>query len=100
MEVTRCVGDSFFLPPMLFILLCVPRGTHASRPRARIAQSVEHQTFNLRVQGSSPCSGERDLFCVAVRFAVEFFPIYPGESVMACPVGTVCSRGRVVKAMD
>ena len=26
--------------------------------RARIAQSVEHQTFNLRVQGSSPCSGD------------------------------------------
>ena len=25
---------------------------------ARIAQSVEHQTFNLRVQGSSPCSGD------------------------------------------
>lgn len=24
---------------------------------ARIAQSAEHQTFNLRVQGSSPCSG-------------------------------------------
>ncbi|KAM7229551.1 hypothetical protein CapIbe_019667, partial [Capra ibex] len=24
---------------------------------ARIAQSVEHQTFNLRVQGSSPCLG-------------------------------------------
>lgn len=24
---------------------------------AWIAQSVEHQTFNLRVQGSSPCSG-------------------------------------------
>ena len=23
---------------------------------AQIAQSVEHQTFNLRVQGSSPCS--------------------------------------------
>ena len=22
-----------------------------------IAQPVEHQTFNLRVQGSSPCSG-------------------------------------------
>ena len=22
-----------------------------------ITQSVEHQTFNLRVQGSSPCSG-------------------------------------------
>ena len=26
--------------------------------RARIAQSAEHQTFNLRVRGSSPCSGE------------------------------------------
>ena len=25
--------------------------------RAWIAQTVEHQTFNLRVQGSSPCSG-------------------------------------------
>ena len=33
--------------------LCV-----VSAPRARIAQSVEHQTFNLRVQGSSPCSGD------------------------------------------
>ena len=31
---------------------------HGSMRRARIAQSVEHQTFNLRVQGSSPCSGE------------------------------------------
>ena len=26
--------------------------------RARLAQSVEHQTFNLRVKGSSPLSGE------------------------------------------
>ena len=25
--------------------------------RAWVAQTVEHQTFNLRVQGSSPCSG-------------------------------------------
>ena len=32
------------------------------QPSARIAQSVEHQTFNLRVQGSSPCSGEIILF--------------------------------------
>ena len=29
---------------------------------ARIAQSVEHQTFNLRVQGSSPCLGG-NCFC-------------------------------------
>ena len=26
--------------------------------RARLAQSAEHQTFNLRVMGSSPISGE------------------------------------------
>ena len=26
---------------------------------ARVAQSVEHQAFNLRVQGSSPCSVEQ-----------------------------------------
>ena len=26
---------------------------------ARLAQSVEHQTFNLRVAGSSPSSGVR-----------------------------------------
>ena len=27
------------------------------KPQARLAQSVEHQTFNLRVAGSSPSSG-------------------------------------------
>ena len=26
--------------------------------QARLAQSVEHQTFNLRVAGSSPSSGD------------------------------------------
>ena len=31
---------------------------------ARLAQSVEHQTFNLRAKGSSPLSG------------VRFFPNY------------------------
>ena len=30
--------------------------------QARLAQSVEHQTFNLRVAGSSPSSGERISF--------------------------------------
>ena len=30
--------------------------------RARLAQSVEHQTFNLRVVGSSPPSGEQNFF--------------------------------------
>ena len=30
------------------------------RPHARLAQSVEHQTFNLRVAGSSPSSGHEN----------------------------------------
>ena len=30
---------------------------------ARLAQLVEHQTFNLRVKGSSPLSGVLILFC-------------------------------------
>ena len=29
---------------------------------ARLAQSVEHQTFNLRVMGSSPISGGTSTF--------------------------------------
>ena len=29
--------------------------------QARLAQSVEHQTFNLRVAGSSPSSGDEML---------------------------------------
>ena len=29
---------------------------------ARLAQSVEHQTFNLRAMGSSPISGDRCSF--------------------------------------
>ena len=35
------------------------------RERARLAQSVEHQTFNLRVMGSSPISG-------ALTFLISF----------------------------
>ena len=36
--------------------------SNANNKRARLAQSVEHQTFNLRVMGSSPISGERNFF--------------------------------------
>ena len=32
-------------------------GKYLRNIEAWIAQPVEHQTFNLRVQGSSPCSG-------------------------------------------
>ena len=31
-----------------------------SLTQARLAQSVEHQTFNLRVAGSSPSSGDEN----------------------------------------
>ena len=31
---------------------------------ARLAQSVEHQTFNLRVAGSSPSSGDLFLYLI------------------------------------
>ncbi|KAL1277042.1 hypothetical protein QQF64_023715 [Cirrhinus molitorella] len=41
-----------------------PRRQGAVRgTRARVAQPVEHQTFNLRVQGSSPCSGDELSVC-------------------------------------
>ena len=32
-------------------------------PRARLAQSVEHETLNLRVVGSSPTLGEQFFLC-------------------------------------
>ena len=48
------------------------------KPQARLAQSVEHQTFNLRVAGSSPSSGgdlfrkEFKLQLVSVRVTPNF----------------------------
>ena len=39
----------------------------ANSVRARLAQSVEHQTFNLRVKGSSPLSGEKFFFSLHVN---------------------------------
>ena len=36
--------------------------SYDNNKRARLAQSVEHQTFNLRVMGSSPISGERKFY--------------------------------------
>ena len=47
---------SFSSPPLLppFLPSSPPLKDYCS---PALAQSVEHQTFNLRVQGSSPCSG-------------------------------------------
>ena len=43
---------------------------HPKLCQARLAQSVEHQTFNLRVAGSSPSSGEV-LFHVSIGVKIE-----------------------------
>lgn len=58
--------------PIMYCLMhfsCFP----TINARAWIARMVEHQTFNLRVQGSSPCSGELFLFLTC-------FPQFPGDS--------------------
>ena len=49
--------------------------------RARLAQSVEHQTFNLRVKGSSPLLGA--VFTLTkegpLEFCKPFLPLKPGQ---------------------
>ena len=42
---------------------------------ARLAQSVEHQTFNLRVKGSSPLSGGREFFFLRQKEVLYSFLI-------------------------
>ena len=42
---------------------------------AWLAQLVEHQTFNLRVKGSSPLSGDTTSFCMC-HFGVSSFELF------------------------
>ena len=54
-------------------------------PRARLAQSVEHQTFNLRVKGSSPLLGASFFFLCLQRQGthlgfVNFFSFWASTS--------------------
>ena len=54
---------------------------------ARIAQSVEHQTFNLRVQGSSPCSGVAHMLASVLKHLKSHVALekdVPEELVSAC----------------
>ena len=44
---------------------------------ARLAQSVEHQTFNLRVMGSSPILGDND-FCIFLTSSLWVIWKYSG----------------------
>ena len=50
---------------------------------ARLAQSVEHQTFNLRVMGSSPISGDNMfLFFKLFEFSKHFFLVFVGSQMI------------------
>ena len=40
---------------------------------ARLAQLVEHQTFNLRATGSSPISGSNGILYVCTLYGNYFF---------------------------
>ena len=48
---------------------------------ARLAQLVEHQTFNLRAMGSSPISGSSGILYVSTLYGKYFFLFMPIESV-------------------
>ena len=48
---------------------------------ARLAQLVEHQTFNLRAMGSSPISGSNGILYVCTSYGNNFFLFMPVENV-------------------
>ena len=48
---------------------------------ARLAQLVEHQTFNLRAMGSSPISGSNGILYVCTLYGKNFFLFMPIEKV-------------------
>ena len=48
---------------------------HQTSIAARLAQSVEHQTFNLRVKGSSPLSGYAHFFPTVFLFVCSALPV-------------------------
>ena len=48
---------------------------------ARLAQSVEHQTFNLRAMGSSPISGDRYFFSFNFTLFIIYLIFLKGSSI-------------------
>ena len=48
---------------------------------ARLAQLVEHQTFNLRAMGSSPISGSNGILYVCTFYGNNFFLFMTIENV-------------------
>ena len=49
--------------------------------RARLAQFVEHQTFNLKAMGSSPISGSNGILYVCTFYGNNFFLFMTIENV-------------------
>ena len=49
--------------------------------KARLAQLVEHQTFNLRAMGSSPISGSNGILYVCTFYGNNFFLFMAIENV-------------------
>ena len=56
---------------------------------ARLAQSVEHETLNLRVVGSSPTLGEQFIF-----FLHKIFPFLSKVICLQSNYVTLCSNRR------
>ena len=49
--------------------------------RARLAQLVQHQTYNLRAMGSSLISGSSGILYVSTLYGKKFFLFMPIENV-------------------
>ena len=58
MNATTQVLETVIFPSLKFLRRLGIFGIQLTQ--ARLAQSVEHQTFNLRVAGSSPSSGDEN----------------------------------------
>ena len=50
---------------------------------ARLAQSVEHQTFNLRVAGSSPSSGVNFVVYVKTGYTLIYSNVFSITSILS-----------------
>ena len=72
---------------------------------ARLAQSVEHQTFNLRVMGSSPLSGDKYFITTFWNYLKAFIHFYKtfqslksrvlGSIVVSIPACHAGDRGSI-----
>ena len=76
----------YFIQTVLLILFVLLRTNVNDKSktlsyRARLAQLVEHQTFNLRAMGSSPISGSNGILYVCTFYGNNFFLFMAIENV-------------------